>query len=207
MIISEAEQGSIEWGNDRAGVLSASSFAKVLSPTGKLSTQAEVYMRTLAGEKITGKKEDGYCGGHMQNGIDTEAEACDFFQLITGKKIEKVGFCFKDEEKNIGCSPDGLEFIDGIANEGLEIKCPKLSTHVEYLLAGEVPDKYIPQIQGSMFVTGLEKWNFFSYFPDMPPVHLVIERDEIWIAKFGKAIKEFNVELEEVYQQLLKKGA
>lgn len=203
MIVSEAEQGSDQWFKDRAGVPSASSFDKIQSPTGKISSQGKVYMFTLAGERMTGRKEDGYCGGHMQNGMDTEEEARDFFQLITGSTVKQVGFCYKDEKNDVGCSPDGL--IEDV-EEGLEIKCPKMSTHVEYLLSGKVPLKYIPQIQGSMFVTGFERWHFFSYYPEMPPVHIIVERDEMWIAKFSKVIKEFNADLDETYQKLLKKG-
>ena len=207
MIISSAEQGSAGWFSERAGVPSASSFVKLMGSQGKISTQREKYMYTLAGERITGKKEEGYSNGSMQRGVEMEGEARDFFQLITGLAVKEVGFCYKDEAKGEGCSPDGLIMEMSEIKEGLEIKCPDLSTHVEYLLKKKLPTKYFPQVQGSLFVTGLEKWHFFSYYPDMPPVHIEVERDEIWIAKFSKAIKDFNKELDEVHKKLIKVGA
>ena len=203
MIISEAEQGSDQWFKERAGVPSASSFDKIMGSQGKISTQREKYMFTLAWERMTAQKSEGDANGTMQRGVEMEPEARNFFEMKTDLDVEEVGFCYKDEKKDVGCSPDGL--MD--RKEGLEIKCPEMATHIEYLFKNKLPTKYFPQVQGSMFVTGLERWHFFSYFPALPPVHIIVERDEIWIAKFSKAIKEFNVELEEVYQELLKKGA
>lgn len=47
----------------------------------------------------------------------------------------------------------------------LEIKCPGVADH-EKALAGEVPEKYRPQIQHQLFVTGAAEAIYFSYHPE-----------------------------------------
>ena len=55
MIILDCEQGSEEWFKARLGVPSASNFHRVITPTGKLSSQVDSYVNTLASEIITGQ--------------------------------------------------------------------------------------------------------------------------------------------------------
>lgn len=200
MITLDIEQGSNEWFQARLGIPTASVFDKIVTTTGAPSKSAEKLMYKLAGERIIGYAEEGYINEAMQRGIDLEEEARMLFQITTDMEVEKVGICFHDESRKFACSPDG-KVGD---NEGLEIKCPSLAVHVEYLLNNKLPATYFQQVQGSLFVTGWERYHFFSYYPGMRPFHIVVERDEIWIAKFSKAIKEFCDELEEVYNKLMK---
>lgn len=75
-------------------------------------------------------------------------------------------------------SLDGID-IDGQAI--LEIKCPGPSDH-ELAKAGKIPEKYIPQLQHQLAVTGLKLAYYFS-FDGTDGVIVEIERDEIFIAK------------------------
>ena len=138
----------------------------------------------------------------MQRGIELEPEARALFQLITGKEVAEVGICYHDERKDRSCSPDGLSEED----EGLEIKCPSLAVHIEYLLGNKLPTAYFQQVQGSLYITGLERWHFFSYYPCIKPFHIVVERDEVWIAKLSKALDNFVVELDETHKLLMEEG-
>jgi hypothetical protein len=54
--------------------------------------------------------------------------------------------------------------IDGL----VEIKCPKVSTHLSYLLAGVVPAAYKNQMMWQMACTGREWCDFVSFRPDLP---------------------------------------
>jgi len=206
MIIVDIEQGHDEWLDLRAGIPTASVFDQIITSQGMPSKSQQKLIYRLAGERILGHKELTYSNAAMERGIELEGEARDCFKLITGLDIVEVGLCYKDDDEKIACSPDGLigkhwEF----AREGLEIKCPSLAVHVEYLIKGKLPTTYFQQIQGSMFVTDCEKWHFFSYHPGMKPLHIIVERDEIWIAKFSKIIDDFCMELDEVHKSLLEK--
>jgi hypothetical protein len=86
---------------------------------------------------------------------------------------------------------------------GLEIKCPNLSTHVGYLLAGELPREYIPQVQGSMLVTGLSHWWFLSYYPNLPPLILKVQRDDKFCATLRVELEGFCERLDAVERKLM----
>ena len=200
IILDGIEQNSPEWYQSRLGIPTASSFDKIITSTGTVSTQRTKYMYQLAGERIIGQASESYINFHMERGTELEPEARDLFQMITGREVKQVGFCYHDEKRQSGCSPDGI--IDD--EELLEIKCPSLPVHVEYLIKGKLPTAYRVQIMGSLFVTGLERANFFSYYPGIKPFWCVVERDEMWIARFSKILNDFLAELEETYEQLMK---
>ena len=203
MIILDVEQGSDEWFAARVGVPSASIFDKIVTSKGALSTSKQKLIYRLAGERVLGEKEEGYTNGTMQRGIELEPEARLLFELITGLEVEEVGLCYYDKRKDRSCSPDGHIINE---KEGLEIKCPELQTHVEYLIGKKLPTKYIQQVQGSLYITGLERWHFFSYYPGIKPLHIVVERDEIFIAKLSKALDDFVVELDETHKLLIEEN-
>ncbi|MCK5610623.1 YqaJ viral recombinase family protein [Candidatus Pacearchaeota archaeon] len=199
IIDDDIKQNTPEWEIAKLGKPSASVFEKIYTSTGKISGQREKLIQQLAREKILGKKEKGYYGGAMQRGHQLEDEARAFFAMLNDVDVEQVGLCYFDERKDRSCSPDGLMKAE---KEGLEIKCPELAAHYEYLKAGILPTKYFVQCQGNLYITGFNKWHFFSYHPGMKPLHIEIERDEIWIAKLSKALDDFVVELDETYDEM-----
>jgi len=197
MITLDCEQYSEEWFAARVGIPSASSFDKIVTAKGEPSKQSKDYLYGLAGERLTGIKTETYSNANMQRGLMLEAEARDLFQMVTGIDIHEVGLCYPDDEKRYSCSPDGINSV-----EGLEIKSPLIHTHVSYLLADKLPTKYTQQVQGSMLVTGFDRWNFVSYYPGLPPLMIVVERDEAFIANLEAALEAFNYELDAVTEQL-----
>ena len=76
------------------------------------------------------------------------------------------------------------------------------TTHIEYLLGGELPPEYKQQVHCSMYVTGLDRWDFFSYFPTLAPLHLTIYRDK-YTEKLGQAMDEFRIIYTEVKAMVL----
>jgi hypothetical protein len=121
-----------------------------------------------------------------------------------------VGMVYKDSTKTIACSPDGLlsfynyddndNKFDFYSGEGLEIKCPKLANHISYVISDKMPNKYIPQVQGSIWTTGADGWWFMSYHPDYKPLIIFVERDNEYIEKMEKIILSFS-ELLEIYKK------
>lgn len=202
MIIVDCEQNTPEWDNAKIGVPSASVFEKIYTSTGKISGQREKLLQQLAMEKILGKKENGYSSASMQRGHQFEGEARMLFAMLNDVDVEQIGLCYFDERKDRSCSPDGI--FEKEEKEGLEIKCPELAAHYEYVKGNKLPTKYFVQVQGSLYVTGFERWHFFSYYPGMRPLHVIVERDEMWIAKLSKALDDFAVDLDETFNEMHK---
>ena len=196
--VTDIEQLSDEWFALKAGLPSASSFSKIVDGKGKQSKQRKKYMYTLAAEKVLGKKEEGFSNKNTEHGIETEGEARSFFEMLHGVEIEKVAMCYKDEQKLFSCSPDGLIGEDG----GIEIKCPLMSTHVEYLLNGGLPTIYFQQVQGSMFVTGRKYWYFMSFYQGLKPFILKVERDEVFIKALEFELNLFVKELDVIVDKI-----
>ena len=93
----------------------------------------------------------------------------------------------------VGCSPDSLIKDGGEYVAGLELKCPSPYTHAAYIEEGVLPDEYKAQVHGSMAVTGLNQWHFFSFFPGLAPFHLVVHRDD-FTDKLTAALDRFITE-------------
>jgi putative phage-type endonuclease len=199
VITLDVEQGSEEWHQARVGLPTASSFSEIITTKGEKSTSAKKLMYRLAGEKAIGHAEESYSNGAMQRGIELEPEARALFELITDLEVSQTGLVYLDDRKDRACSPDGL--IVG-ESAGLEIKCPKLETHVGYLFDGKLPTTYFAQVQGSMYITGHDRWHFFSYYPGLKPFHLIVERDLTWCVKLDQALNNFIDDLNEVYKTI-----
>jgi len=187
MLILECEQGSDAWFAGRLGIPTASTFDKIITPTGKASTQAEGYMNRLLAEWLMGKPVDIEKSEWMLRGNELEDQARCYHAFTEDVQVQKVGLVYRDEVKMVAASPDGLIGEDG----GLEIKCPAPWTHVGYLLGGKCPTDYIPQVQGNMYVTGRNWWTFLSYHPDMEPMMVKVERDDEYIQTMDKMLNEF----------------
>jgi len=164
--IINCDQRSEEWYACRLGVPSASSFDKIVTMKGEPSKQAQKYLYKLAGEYVSGTPEESYQNGAMQRGVELEAEAREMYEFTTDNKVEQVGFCLADGPHAYGCSPDGLVGDDG----ALEIKCPSIAVHVEYLLGGTLPSDYFQQVHGQLLVTGRKWVDFMSYYPGLKPL-------------------------------------
>lgn len=197
MKIINIDQRSEDWFKVKAGVPSASDFDRILTPkTLKPSAQGVAYLDQLAGERILGIKQDSFMTQAMVEGIEREAEAREVFTFITGLEGQEVGFCLADNGK-YGCSPDWL-----MPDTGLEIKNPKLHTHVGYLRGNVLPNDYVLQVQGSMLVTGFDTWYFFSYFPGLPPLILLVERDNAICSALREELEKFCYELDQLVKRI-----
>jgi len=190
MIIETFKQNSPEWEKAKAGIPSASRFSEIVTVKGDYSKQVDVYINHLLAEKMLGKIINGYESYDIRMGKENEPDARDQFKFLMGLDVVEVGLIWKDELKKVLCSPDGL--IPNIENPtaGLEIKCPKASTHIYYLRTQKLPSVYFQQVQGSMYVTGLSEWYFMSYYPGLQSFIIKIKRNDEWIEKFHNIIEE-----------------
>lgn len=198
MITLDVEQLSPEWFEARCGVPAASCFDKIVTTKGEPSKQSKAYMYQLAGESLIGIKTETYQNAAMQRGIEMEPEARNLYELMHDVEVQKVGICYPDEEKKYSCSPDGLVGDDGL----LEIKCPLIHTHIEYLLNGKLPTAYIQQVQGQLLVTGRDWVDFVSYYPGIKPLMVRVERDEGFLVKLSDALSDFVNDLNVTIEKL-----
>jgi len=179
-------QGTPEWQEARCAIPTASSFDKIITSTGKKSSQSTAYMNTLLAEYITKEKASIKQSDWMTRGIELEPEAREAYEFLTDSEVEQTGIVYKDSKKLVSCSPDGL-----LPDRGLEIKCPMAGTHVGYLLGGEVPTTYKQQVQGSIWVCGFDKWDFMSYHPELKPMIITVNRDDSFCNALQIAMDEF----------------
>ncbi len=188
MIPHKAAQGTREWHEARSRILTASNFDQVLTPA-KLSLAAgsDLLARRIACARVFGVYEDAAMTYAMQRGTELEPEAVLEYEERTGRECLRVGLCLTDDGM-FGASPDSLVDDDG----GLEIKCPMLDTHLEYLDTQAMPTKYRLQVQGALWVTRRAWWDFFSYYPGLPPLLVRVGPDPVVFAAFDESLPKFE---------------
>jgi len=199
MIIETAfKQGSDEWLMARLGSVGGTGVSNIITSTGNPSKSREAYLYEMASQIITKKSKPVFKTFEMQWGNDHEAEARELFSFLKGFEIEQCAMIWADENKNHHISPDGM--IDRQA--GLEIKCPQLKAHDEYLKDGILPTQYKLQVQTSLAVTGWDVWWFMSYFPEVQPLIIPVERDEKLIRTIKIEVALFLEDLEKLINRL-----
>ena len=191
------DQGTPEWHAARCGKVTASRVADVIAKTktGYGASRAN-YMAELIAERLTGAPADRFTNGAMQWGTEKEPEARAYYEFVTDRAVELVGFVEHPNLNMCGASPDGLVGDDGL----VEIKCPNTATHIDTLLGQAVPTKYVTQMQWQMACTGRQWCDFVSYDPRLPDSMRLfvqrVERDQAAIDDMSGEIIAFLVELD-----------
>jgi putative phage-type endonuclease len=107
-------------------------------------------------QKVFGKENE--VNSSMRRGIEMEETARRCFEKKMGVEV----FAKRVEHPSINFMTATLDGID-IDNKVLvEIKCPNRDDQ-EQALSGKVPEKYIPQLQHQLCVTGLDGMYYFSF--------------------------------------------
>jgi putative phage-type endonuclease len=203
MKIIDAVQGTPEWLSARAGRVTASMISNVLMKPETAGFRD--YQAQLVAEILTGKPQGSdYTNSHMQFGTETEPLARSAYEAETGFSVDEVGLCIHPTIERAGASPDGL-----VGNSGLvEIKCPKVATHLAYQIAGVVPSGYKNQMMWQMACTGRDWCDFVSFRHDLPE-HLQLfvvrfKRDPARILELETAVVAFLDTVDKMLSQLKK---
>jgi hypothetical protein len=195
--VIDCEQGSDVWLKAREGRITASRLVDVLNylKKGGESQKRADYRTELVAERLTGLAEDRYVSPEMKWGILQEPFARSAYEVETGNFLDLVGFVLHPTMDFSGASPDGLYGLRG----GCEFKCPKSTTHIEYMLAGVVPEEYVPQMTWEMACCERDWIDFVSYDPRMPEdLQLFIcrlMRDEAKIKEYEAEVLKFEGEI------------
>ena len=197
------EQGSPEWFAMRAGKVTASKAADVMSAI--TTAGYRNYLADLVVERLTGNKTESFTNAAMQWGVDQEPIARAEYEVKTGNFVDQIAFVDHPAIANFGCSPDGLVGDDGL----IEIKCPNTATHIDYVMQDKVPTKYIPQIQCQLAVTGRKWCDFVSFDPRLPDglqiLFVRLERYVEYIEKLEARVVKFLDEVNSAVNGLKEK--
>ena len=186
MIFHDIEQGTQEWLDLRRGKFTASTFKDLFMKETTQGYQDAIYK--VAFERMTNESPESFTSNWMERGTELEPEAKEWYELETYNKVHNGGFFEYNDW--IGASPDGLIGDGGL----IEIKCPKFSTIMDYLLKKELPKTYYYQVHGQLLVTDRKWCDFVAYHPKFKNLIIRVERDKKIDAeildKLFKAIKE-----------------
>jgi predicted phage-related endonuclease len=217
-------QRSEEWFSARVGRITASRMCDVMAFTvgegfyksGPRKGQPKVatplkartdYIVQLAAERLTGNAKALVSAGPLDWGKQWEPIARAEYENRTGVLVQEAGFIVHPEYNFIGASADFLVAADG----GGEMKCPfNQEVHLQTLERG-LPDEHIEQIQGGLWVTNRQWWDFVSFHHAFPP-HLQlyvqrVPRDDAYIAKLADACLSLNDEVRAIVQRQMRNAA
>ena len=185
------EQGSqqwLQWRKKRVGASDAPVIAGV-SPYKSIGQLWE--------EKL-GIRSDEEPNEHMIRGKEMEEEARQCAEKILGKNFfpHVVGHP-KLEWMFASLDGETMEH-DAI----IEIKCPGGKDHA-IALKGQVPEKYVPQLQHIMSVTGYDEIFYFSYRDGSGKI-IRHARDEAYIDKIIEKERRFHVLLMKGFDEIEK---
>jgi predicted phage-related endonuclease len=124
------------------------------------------------------------------------------YEFFVDRDVQQCGFINHPTILCAGASPDGLVGGDGL----LELKCPNTATHIDTLLSGTIPDKYLKQMMFQMACTGRQWCDFASYDRRLPERMRLfvkrVERDDAMIADIELAVTQFLGELDDTVEAL-----
>lgn len=173
------EVGSQEWLEARRKCVTATDAAIVmlLSPW---KTPMQLYNSKINGTETVKSPA-------MQRGIDLEPFARVAFENMTGHLV------YPEFRKHRAIEWMAASF-DGINDDGVivEIKCPMGKDH-DLALCGQIPEKYMPQLQHQMYVAEVGQCYYFSYNPDASCQEAIIRvaADRDFQQRMLKAEQEF----------------
>ena len=84
--------------------------------------------------------------------------------------------------------PDGLVGDNGL----IEIKSPRAKEHIRTTLADEVPDRYMPQLQAGLLVSGREWIDYVSFYGGLPLYVKRVTPDPAWQEAIVDAVAAFE---------------
>jgi len=187
------EQGTPEWFAERLGRCTASKFKDVIAKgDGKARS---TYLVNVVAERLTNKTQGSFNNDDTTRGIRQEPAAALAYEAKTGNIVIPTGF-IKHPWLMAGASPDGLVDEDG----GVEIKSVNPAVQIRTIEYGQHPKQHAIQIQGCMWITTRDWWDFVSYSPDLPPpLNLFIyrvQRDQATIDVIERDVAKFLKDVE-----------
>lgn len=162
--LRQAERDEAAWKRARLGKITASRFQLVKKlKTGEWGDTALSLLYDIVGEVITGETAQSFTGNDATRwGNEHEAFALRAYTIRTGRKTRPSGFLQHPTLQRVGGTPDALYGEQGV----VEVKCPyNYKNHLRTAERRAVPDEYLPQTLGHLWVTGREWVDYVSFDP------------------------------------------
>ena len=210
----------MEWKAARCGLITASRISDVLSfnqPSasvakengfklvreavaaglkGAESGEREGYRMELVAERLTGQVDDSvFQTKWLREGTEQEPYARAAYEVATGNYLDQHSFVLHPQWDFTGASPDGI-----CGRGGVQIKCPKSTTHLKWMDAGIVPPEHVPQMMWEIECFELDWLDFVSYDARMiqESFQLFIvrlHRNEEILKQYRLSVLEFEEEI------------
>jgi putative phage-type endonuclease len=192
------------WLPARRGKLTASRMADAMARL-KNGNEAEARRKLrmeLLAERLTGQQMPTYVSSAMQRGLDYEQQAREELEEALGLIAMPARLVEHPTIADFAATPDGFIGDDAL----LEIKVPLPATFVSYVLDGETPGDYIPQMTAQLACARRKKVYFAAYCPEAPkrsrlfvrefePVNGMIEKVEREAAQFLDELRAQEIQL------------
>jgi exodeoxyribonuclease (lambda-induced) len=206
--IIDSPQRSAEWYAARAGRLTGSMAHAILMSGKKKGEESKTrrdYRLQLVAERIAGASQERlFWTADMQRGVDLEPLAFGIYEAQTGAMVQKTGF-LQHKTLMAGCSLDGhMGHFSGI----IELKCPKIATHLTYLNNPEgLRADYEAQVRHNLWITGAAFCDLVSFdnrFPERKQlVRVRIEAYDARLKEYEAAALEFLSEVEAAHAEIM----
>ena len=179
----DVEQNTEEWEDLRAGKITSSPLGKVMANEGAaFGKPAKDYAVSICIERMTGRKlSGGFSNSHTDRGHAQEPLARMAYEDQTFSEVSNGGFF---DLGDIGCSPDGLVYGDGL----IEIKSVIPSVHYANLSRQSFDPTYKWQLFANLKFTQREWIDFISFCEDFP------EEKQLYVCRIyrGQLVEEFK---------------
>jgi len=175
------QQRTPEWLKWRRGKLTATDACVLMNGIHFGKTILDLY-----NEKTNDLEIPDSSNYAMRRGVELEPLALAKFEAETGYLMTPRVMVHPKFEW-MSASLDGYE-IEGKC--AVELKCPGKEDHA-LALKGIVPEKYVPQLQHQMLVTGLEEIYYMSYVSDSDFTIFKVKKDHDYTAKLIQAELDF----------------
>jgi hypothetical protein len=202
------QQGTPEWLQARAGVLTASDFTLArLKPGAKMTDSQANLAFAKAWERITEKPmERAPAGWAAERGHDMEPFARIAHEAEIRQTVRQVGLVLTDDFK-FGASADGLIGDEG----GAEYKCFVSPVKLRPILINNDFSTMNDQVQGGLWITRRQWWDMCLFCPDLDLIGQEFQRhranrDESYIEELESDLWRFMTQIDRFEEILRDKG-
>lgn len=199
-VFTDLVQGSEEWHAARCGLLTASEFNRILTPTLRVAAndRQRAHVWEIAAQRITSYVEPTYIGDAMLRGHEEEIRAREVYSRHYAP-VTECGFVTNSKWGfTLGCSPDGLVGDDGMIEVKSRGQKFQVETICNYVEQGTTPDDYTLQVQGQLLITGRQWCDLISYSGGLPMVTMRVEPDPVIQDAIVEAAAKFEARISEV---------
>ena len=193
-------QRTDQWLRDRLGFVTASRFSDVMGSPAAWRTYAreireglELRKRIEAGEDV--ELPPSFSNAAMEHGNTWEDVARAEYEMLRDVDMSVPDFIVHPSIPFVGCSADGLTPSSAPVG-GVELKCPfNQNVHAQTAVRREMPAEHRPQVQGVIWVCGLDWLDFISFDPRRDDKDRLIilrqERDDKYIELLEERVPRF----------------